>query len=72
VTTGTAPDPRAFSAALRADGIVCDVEGRAALALIVVPTAAARRLAIEDTRRRVLSLAREHGFTHVALELLAE
>jgi hypothetical protein len=64
------PDATALAAALRGAGIACEVEARAALALIVAPTAAdATRLAADDLRRRVLALAREHGFTHVAVEL---
>jgi hypothetical protein len=67
-----APDASAFAAALRAAGIACDVEGRAALALIVAPAADAAWLATDDLRRQVLALAREHGFTHVAVELPAD
>lgn len=72
MTVAPPPDASAFAAALRAAGIACDVEARAALALIVVPAADATRLATDDLRRRVLALAREHGFTHVAVELPAD
>ena len=68
----TAPSPAdaaALAAALRGAGIACEVEARAALALIVVSSTDAARLAADDLRRRVLALAREHGFTHVAVEL---
>jgi hypothetical protein len=64
-----APDAPGLAAALRGAGIACDVEARAALALIVAAPAEATRLATEDLRRLVLALAREHGFTHVAVEL---
>jgi hypothetical protein len=63
------PDATALAHALRAAGIACEVEARAALALIVVSTADATRLAADDRRRQVLAVAREHGFTHVAVEL---
>jgi sugar phosphate isomerase/epimerase len=66
------PDAAAFAAALRAAGLACDVEARAALALIIVSAADAARVAADDDRRRVLALAREHGFTHVAVELPAD
>jgi hypothetical protein len=65
----TPPDATALAAALRDAGITCQVEARAALALIVASTADATRLAADDLRRQVLTLAREHGFTHVAVEL---
>jgi hypothetical protein len=65
------PDATALAAALRSAGIACEVEARAALALIVASTAEVTRLAADDRRRRVLALARQHGFTHVAVELAA-
>lgn len=64
-----AADAQALAAALRGAGIVCEVEGRAALALIVASAADLTRLGGDDLRRQVLALAREHGFTHVAVEL---
>jgi hypothetical protein len=64
-----APDATALAAALRGAGIACEVEARATLALIVASTAHATRLAEDELRRHVLALAREHGFTHVAVEL---
>ena len=67
-----APDATALAAALRGVGIACEVEARAALALIVASTDDATRLAADDLRRQVLALAREHGFTHVAVELGVE
>jgi hypothetical protein len=65
-------DPVALATALRASGIPCDVESRAGLALIVTTALAAGRLAEDDVRRGALALAREHGFTHVAVELSAD
>lgn len=63
------PDVAAFAAALHAAGIASSVETRGNLALIVASPADAVRLASADLRRRVLSLGREQGFTHVAVEL---
>ncbi|HUF25368.1 MAG TPA: hypothetical protein VMM18_00200 [Gemmatimonadaceae bacterium] len=63
----------AFEAALRAEGIDCTVEERDALAVVVpggdgMPRAGG---AVLDAAQRalVLRLGREHGFTHVAVEL---
>ena len=47
----------------------CMVEARAGLALIVCDEAQQVRLASVDARRDVLALARQHGFTHIAVEL---
>lgn len=63
----------AFEAALRAHGIDAAVEQRDALA-VVVPREAGSQPAgamVLDASHRalVLRLGREHGFTHVALEL---
>jgi hypothetical protein len=69
VTGSPPPVAAALAAALRGAGIMCEVEARAALAVIVASAADASRLAGDDLRPRVLALAREHGFTHVAVEL---
>ena len=59
----------ALEAALRAAGVPCRVEGREALAIV---TAAGESSHFDDdrVRQRALALARAHGFTHLALELL--
>jgi len=60
--------------ALRAQGIACHVEARDRLAIVVPESAAPNGmpdLASREARERVLALAREHGFTHLALELPA-
>jgi hypothetical protein len=57
-----------LAAALQAIGLACRVEPRETLALIT-PVESHRSLLDDDLRRRVLSLAREHGFTHAAVEL---
>ena len=59
----------ALESALAALGIDCAVEGRESLA-VLVPRGDAGSLADPAVRRRVAGVAREHGFTHVALELL--
>lgn len=59
----------ALEAALHAAGMPCGVEARETLAVLTI-AAAASRFADDALRRRALALAREHGFTHVALELL--
>ena len=69
MTGSPPPDAAALAAALRGAGIVCEVEARAALAVIVASAADASRVGGDDLRPRVLALAREHGFTHVAVEL---
>ncbi len=59
----------ALEAALRAAGVPCGVEGRDTLAIVTMATDASH-FVDEGLRRQTLALAREHGFTHVALELL--
>jgi hypothetical protein len=55
--------------ALGALGIDCRVEDHERLAL-VVPRRQAPGLTDPELRRSVVRLAAEHGFTHVALELV--
>jgi len=50
-------------------GLQCAVEARAGLALLLPETDSVARLAEPDTRRAALALARQCGFTHVAIEL---
>jgi hypothetical protein len=57
--------------ALREIGIACAVEAHDRLAMII-PDDAARELGEAPVRRETLRIAREHGFSHVALELLAD
>lgn len=56
-------------AALATMGWSVEVEPRATLAVIVASGPATTRLVDATARRAVLAVAREHGFTHVALEL---
>lgn len=59
----------ALAAALHAAGVPCSVEGRDTLAIVTM--AATRSPFVDDgIRHRALALAREHGFTHLALELV--
>lgn len=66
-----AGDASAFASALRALDLVCAVEARARLALIVTDADTVARLAAPARRREVIALARAHGFTNVAVELTA-
>jgi hypothetical protein len=62
-------DPVALEAALRALGLACAVEARAALALISGDAGLVRRLAASADRRAAIALAKQYGFTHLAVEL---
>ena len=65
-------DASALREALACAGFACTVEAHDRLAVLVPDDArAAARLAEPAGRRLASSLAREHGFTHAALELLA-
>ena len=57
-----------LEAALRGAGLRCSVDIVDRLA-IVTPDDSAAELATVRTRREALRLVREHGFTHLALEL---
>jgi hypothetical protein len=61
-------DAAAFATALDAIGIACVVEPRAGLAILKA-CRDSRALIAASVRRDVLALARDHGFTHVAVEL---
>ena len=52
-------------------GLPARVESRATLAVIQVSAALMGRLVEPEVRRAVLALAKEQGFTHVAVELAA-
>ncbi|HEY0970606.1 MAG TPA: hypothetical protein VGE02_06485 [Gemmatimonadales bacterium] len=57
--------------ALSGDGLRCTVEARGRLAIVRAGDAAGATSALgdPDARARIVALAREHGFTHAALEL---
>ena len=59
----------ALESALAERGLVCRVESRAGLAVLVADQETVARLGDAELRRTALALAREHGFTHVAIEL---
>ena len=59
----------ALERALGAEGLACSVEARGGLA-IIVSTGEGSPFVDSERRRAVLKLARAHGFTHVAVELV--
>jgi len=65
-------DGAALAVALRGAGLPCDVEARAALALISARADCAARLASPRERASALALAKQYGFTHIAVELTAD
>ena len=69
---GSAADPTALASALRALGLPCHVEARAALALLSARAEHLERLAEPAERVTVLALARQYGFTHIAVEVHAD
>lgn len=62
----------ALEGALAERGLVVKVEGRAGLAVLIADAATVARLGDAELRRTALSLAREHGFSHVAIELRSD
>ena len=50
-------------------GVQCSLEARGGLAVLMPAPEGVSALRSPETRRAVLALAREHGFTHVAIEL---
>lgn len=65
----TARNATALAAALAKLGVQCSLEARGGLALLLPVPESVAMLQAEETRRAVVALAREHGFTHVAIEL---
>jgi hypothetical protein len=59
----------ALEGALAERGLVVRVESRAGLAVLIADADMVKRLGDSELRRQALALAREHGFTHVAIEL---
>lgn len=57
-----------LEAALRALGVECAVEAREGLA-VLVPTGDVAPLADARVRDAAVALLKEHGFTHLALEI---
>ncbi len=65
----TGRNAASLGAAIAALGIHCSLEVRGGLALLLPVPASVEKLQDPETRRAVLALAREHGFTHVGIEL---
>jgi hypothetical protein len=59
-------------AAVHAAGIPCDVEARGRLAIVIVSASTAHAFADRARRDQLAALGRRHGFTHVAVEVLAD
>lgn len=62
----------ALEGALAERGLVVKVEGRFGLAVLIADAATVARLGDAELRRTALALAREHGFSHVAIELRSD
>lgn len=65
----SARNAAALAAAIAKLGVDCALEVRGGLALLLPTAEGAASLQVEERRRAVLALAKEHGFTHVAIEL---
>ena len=64
---------RALEQALAAEGIVCTVEPRDRLAVVTpLDERSLGLLCAAERRRAAAALAAEHGFTHLALELVVD
>ena len=59
----------ALEGALAERGLVVRVEKRFGLAVLIADAATVARLGDDELRRSALALAKEHGFSHVAIEL---
>ena len=62
----------ALAAAIAELGIDCALEARGGLALLLPTPEGVAALQADESRRAVLALAKQHGFTHVAIELPSE
>jgi hypothetical protein len=65
----TARNAEALATAIAELGLNCDIEARGGLVVFLPAADSVAKLAEEEMRRAALSLARQHGFTHVAIEL---
>lgn len=59
----------ALATAIAKLGVECALEVRGGLALLLPTPEGAAALQRDESRRAVLALTKEHGFTHVAIEL---
>lgn len=62
----------ALEGVLAERGLVVRVERRMGLAVLVADAGTVAKLGDPELRRTALALAREHGFSHVAIELRAD
>ena len=62
-------DAAALSTEIARIGVACSVETRDGLAVLLPVTSNPEAFQSAETRRAVIALARQHGFTHVAVEL---
>ena len=65
----TTRNGKALAAAVAELGIQCTLEARGGLAVLLPVSSSLEALQSADTRRAVFALAKQHGFTHVAVEL---
>jgi hypothetical protein len=65
----TGRNASALASAIAALGLSCAIEARGKLVLLLPALESVAKLAEEETRKAALALARQHGFTHVAIEL---
>ena len=65
----TARNAAALAAAIAELGVQCSLEARGGLAVLLPVPESVTTLQSPEMRGAVLALAREHGFTHVAIEL---
>ena len=65
----SASGPSELERLLAERGLPCRVETRMGLAVLIADRATMTALANVEVRRATLALAREQGFTHVAVEL---
>ena len=65
----TTQEAKALAAAIAELGIRCSLEPRGGLAVVVPLSSSMENFQRADTRRALVALAKQHGFTHVAVEL---
>lgn len=65
----TGRNAASLAAAIAELGLRCDVEARGGLVLLLPAPESVAKLGEDETRRAALALARQHGFTHVGIEL---
>lgn len=65
----TTRNASALAAAIAELGIRCALEARGGLVVLLPVSSSLEALQAAETRRAVLALAKQHGFTHVAIEL---